>query len=173
MGAGRADRLRILGVFREQHSLVAAIEAAKAAGYSDLEAFSPVPGHAIEEALGQPPSPVRIFSLVGGLTGLAAGWALTIGAALHYPLIVGGKPIVSLPPFLIVAYILTILFGALATVAGLLLFARLPRFRRDPLYDPRFSGDHYGLAVGCEESKAEEVQATLKSNGAIEIRTAR
>jgi uncharacterized membrane protein len=150
---------------------VKAIEAMKAAGLRDLETFSPVPVHEIEEALEQRPSPVRIFTLVGGLLGLVTGWTLTIGAALHYPLIVGGKPIVSLPPFVIVSYILTILFGAVATILGLLIFGRLPRFRRDPVYDPRFSGDHYGLAVACDRDRVTQVEQELKSSGAIETRT--
>ncbi|MGZ8432659.1 MAG: quinol:electron acceptor oxidoreductase subunit ActD, partial [Candidatus Deferrimicrobiaceae bacterium] len=45
---------------------------------------------------------------------------------LSWPLIVGGKPIVSVPPFLIIAFALTILFGALSTFAGFLLLSRLP-----------------------------------------------
>lgn len=164
-------RARVLAVFREVGGLLDAVADLKASGFSDLETYSPVPVPAIEKALGRRPSPVRVFTLVGGLTGLTAGWVLTIGSALHYPLIVGGKPIVSLPPFLIVAYILTILFGALATIGGMLIFSRLPSPRRDPGYDPRFSGEHYGLAVSCSPEQIERVREILGQANPVETRT--
>ncbi len=55
--------------------------------------------------------------------------AETCLTSLSWPLIVGGKPIVSLPPFLIIAFALTILFGALSTFLGFLLLSRLPSLR--------------------------------------------
>ena len=36
--------------------------------------YSAAPQHEIEEALGDPVSPVRLFTLIGGLTGCAAGF---------------------------------------------------------------------------------------------------
>ena len=79
-----------------------------------------------EEILSRGRSNVRFFALVGAASGTATGFAFTILTSLSWPLIVGGKPIVSLPPFLIIAFALTILFGALATFAGFLLLSRLP-----------------------------------------------
>jgi hypothetical protein len=71
-------------------------------------------------------SKVRIFALAGAASGTVTGFAFTILTSLSWPLIVGGKPIVSVPPFLIIAFALTILFGALSTFAGFLLLSRLP-----------------------------------------------
>jgi len=54
------------------------------------------------------------FTLVGALTGFTAGYALTIYTHLSWkspPLIVGGKPLVSVIPFFVIAYELTILLG--------------------------------------------------------------
>jgi hypothetical protein len=79
-----------------------------------------------EKIMGVPPGGLRYFAIFGGLLGFLGGMALTTFTALSYPLIVGGKPIVSIPPFLLVAYILTILFGALSAFAGFLLLARMP-----------------------------------------------
>ena len=41
------------------------------------------PNHEIEEALEHPVSPVRLFTLIGGLTGCAAGFGMTIWMSLR------------------------------------------------------------------------------------------
>jgi hypothetical protein len=94
----------------------------------------------VEEILPGKRSKVRFFALVGAATGTVAGLAFTILTSLSWPLIIGGKPIVSLPPFIIIAFALTILFGALSTFAGFLLLSRLPSLRGIR------SGEEYGNA---------------------------
>ncbi|MBI3078935.1 MAG: DUF3341 domain-containing protein, partial [Deltaproteobacteria bacterium] len=102
--------------------------------------------------------------------GCATGFALTIGAALHYPLIVGGKPIISIPPFVVIAYELTILLGALGTLVGLLLSAGLPRARRWPGYDPKLAGTCFGLQVRCPTQETSRAEAQMLAAGAQEVR---
>jgi len=94
----------------------------------------------VEEILPGKRSKVRFFALVGAASGTVTGFAFTILTTLSWPLIVGGKPIVSIPPFLIIAFALTILFGALSTFAGFLLLSRLPSLRGIR------SGEEYGNA---------------------------
>ena len=81
------------------------------------------------QLIGKKPDRLRFFPLVGGIAGFGSGLALTIYSVLSWPIIVGGKPIVSLPPFLLIGYLLTILFGSLGAFAGFLLLARLPSGR--------------------------------------------
>ena len=83
----------------------------------------------VEEILPGKRSKVRYFALIGAAGGTVTGLAFTILTALSWPLVIGGKPIVSLPPFIIIAFALTILFGALSTFAGFLLLSRLPSLR--------------------------------------------
>jgi hypothetical protein len=83
----------------------------------------------VEEILPGARSKVRFFALIGAAGGTVTGLAFTILTALSWPLVIGGKPIVSLPPFIIIAFALTILFGALSTFAGFLLLSRLPSLR--------------------------------------------
>src|SRR5438105_3793621 len=137
----------MLALYSELDSAVKAIEALRAAGMKRLIAFTPVPRHELEHAMDTPESPVRIFTLVGGLTGAATGFALPTWTSVDWPLVTGGKPIVSLPPFVIIAFELTILFGALSTVLGLLITARLPRTRVQVVYDPAFSAGRFGIYV--------------------------
>ncbi len=162
----------VVGSFRHLDSILKAIEELHGSGYKDLQALSPVPNHEIDEALEKPPSPVRFFTLVGCLLGGIVGLILTIATSLYYPLITGGKPIVSIPPFLVIVFELTILFGGLLTLGGMLLHARLPRVGIAPVYDPRFSEDQFGLWVRCEDKDYEAVGTLLRSAGAEEIMTA-
>ena len=83
----------------------------------------------VEEILPGRRSKVRYFALIGAAGGTVTGLAFTILTSLSWPLVIGGKPIVSLPPFIIIAFALTILFGALSTFAGFLLLSRLPSLR--------------------------------------------
>ena len=94
----------------------------------------------VEEILPGKRSKVRFFALVGAASGTVTGFVFTILTSLSWPLIVGGKPVVSLPPFLIIAFALTILFGALSTFAGFLFLSRLPSLRGIR------SGEEYGNA---------------------------
>jgi hypothetical protein len=159
----------LVGTFRHLDGLLRAIEGLKQAGYRELQSLSPIPHHAIDEALAKPSSPVRVFTLIGCLLGSTTGFVLTIAASLHYPLITGGKPIVSIPPFLIIVFELTILFGGLLTLGGMLLNARLPRMHIGPAYNPCFSEDRFGLWVGCDATQYEGVTLLLESAGAEDI----
>ena len=111
----------VLGAFVQVDAATDAIRALRANGHTDLTVYNAAPNHEIEEALEHKVSPVRMFTLVGGLTGCAAGFAMTIWMSLDWPLLVGGKPFDSVPPYTVLAFELTILFGALFTVAGMMI----------------------------------------------------
>lgn len=83
----------------------------------------------VDDLLPKPRSKVRFFALIGAGTGTLTGFAFTILTMLSWPMIIGGKPVVSIPAFIIIAFALTILFGALSTFAGFLILARLPSLR--------------------------------------------
>src|SRR5207237_7652303 len=105
----------ILGVFAHVDTTVRALEDLKAKGYHDLTVYTPVPVHEIEEVLerDRPVSRVRLFTLIGGLTGMASGFLLTFWSSLPWCLTTGGKPVASIPPFVVIAFVLRILFGGI------------------------------------------------------------
>ena len=117
----------VLASFKFEDAAVDAIKGLKAKGFKDLTVYSAAPNHQIEEALDHPISWVRAFTLIGALTGCAAGFGMTIWMSADWPLLVGGKPIVAIPPFVVLGFELTILYGALSTVAT---SARWPVSRR-------------------------------------------
>ena len=165
----RARDEGVLGVFAEVDSAVEAIENLRAAGLQRIVTFSPMPSHDLEHALHPPASPVRLFTLVGGLTGAATGFALPTWTSLDWPLVTGGKPIIAIPPMVIIAFELTILFAALSTVAGLFINARLPRARRQVIYDPSFSAGNFGVFVSADGNAAKARDIMLQA-GATSVR---
>lgn len=159
-----------LGIFSHLNLVVEVVRRLRREGYKELRINSPAPFHEIEEVLGPRVSSVRVYTLMGAILGFVSGFALTIGTSLAWPLITGGKPIISIPPFLIIVFELTILFGGIGALIGVLLNARLPRISFDSTYDPRFSEDLFGVFVSCAKENFSSVEEILKSSGALEVR---
>ncbi len=159
----------LLGVFDHPLSAAHVTEKLRGRGYTDLEVYSPVPSHELDDAVHPRPSRVRIFTLIGGLLGVVTGYAMTIWMANDWRLMVGGKPFSSIPPYTIIAFELTILFGGLLTVLGLFVVARLPRFKRDSVYSARFSAEDFGVVVRCRDRDVAEVDALMRADDAMEV----
>jgi molybdopterin-containing oxidoreductase family membrane subunit len=89
---------------------------------------------------------------------------------MKWELVTGGKAPVSIPPFVIIAFELTILLGGLASALAALVLGRLPKLTPSPTYDPRFTLDRFGIAVACPPDKVDAVQSVLSTAGAEEVR---
>jgi molybdopterin-containing oxidoreductase family membrane subunit len=159
----------LVGVFELPAPMAEAAKQLRRRGFEELEIYSPVPSHELDEAIDERPSRVRIFTLIGGLLGAISGYAMTIWMANNWPLMIGGKPFSSIPPYTIIAFELTILFGGVLTVLGLLAVGRLPRVRFDRAYSKRFSSEEFGLVVRCRERDVPEVEDLLRAQGAKEV----
>jgi len=162
----------VLGAFVHIDAATDAIRALKAQGHADLTVYSAAPNHEIEEALEHTVSPVRLFTLIGGLTGCAAGFAMTIWMSLDWPVLVGGKPFASIPPYVVFGFELMILMGALSTVLGVILMSAFGARGKRRLYDPRFSDDQVGVFVPCRPEQAAGVEAVLRRAGSVEVKHA-
>ena len=158
-----------IGIFSRLDSLLAAVSQLRQRGYTRLSVVSPFPVPEIQRAFDASPSPIRYFTLAGGLLGMCIGFGLPIYTALDWPLQTGGKPILGLPSFAIIGFEMTILFGALATLVGLLIHARLPARSVEISHDPRFSEDCFGVFVACPASQLEAVKDSLASSGAQDV----
>lgn len=159
-----------LGVFSHLDTTVDAVRELRKQGFNDFVVQSPVPRHELLDVLEHKPSPVRLWTLIGGLLGCVSGFALTIWTSLEWPHRTSAKPIVSIPAFVVIAFELTILFGALATLIGLFFHARLPRFSADIAYDSRFSDDHFGIFIKCKDDRLDAAEKALRVVGAKEVR---
>jgi hypothetical protein len=158
----------VLAAFHHVDDAAHAIRDLKEMGYRDFTVYTPVPNHEIMAAVGHRISPVRMWTLIGGLTGLASAIAMTIWMSIDYPVVVGGKPIPSVIPYIVIMFELTVLIGALATVTGLVI--HIVRNRRLAAFDPHFTDDQIGVFVSCPAERRDAVQGLLRSSGAEEVR---
>jgi len=133
----------LLVEFETPTELVDAAIRVRDAGYTNTDAFSPFPIHSIDEALGIKRSILPYLCFAGGILGLVSGIGLQYFVhVIDYPIIVGGRPHLSLPAMIPPAYELTILFTAFTAVFGMLFLNGLPR-----PYHPLFNVPRFGLAT--------------------------
>lgn len=158
----------ILGIFSDPSDAARAIRMLRESGATDVCASMPAAFPEISEALGKGRSPIGRLTLIGAVVGVAAGFALCIATSLSWPLVTGGKPIASIPPFVVIAFELSVLTGALVNLIALAVSSRRSRRRRSVPPDPRFSIDRIGvLVVGGDAPAAERI---LQATGAEEVR---
>ena len=162
----------VLAAFEHIDAATDAINALRARGHKDFTVYSSHPNHEIEEALETHGSPVRLFTLVGGLTGCTAGFTMAIWMNLDWPLIVGGKAIAAVPAFVVLGFELTVLIGALSSVLGVAVLAILLR-NRGAAYHPRFTDDRIGIFVPAIGEQARAVEDLVRTAGAVEVTHAR
>jgi hypothetical protein len=161
---------RIMGLFTDDAAAARAIRELPARGFGFQRAHGPLPSHRIAEALGLKKSRVGLFTLAGGILGFFAGFSLGIFTSTQWNIIVGGKPIISLIPFFILAFEFTILFSVFGNVLGLLVCSRLPDFGALEFYDPRCSGEHFGVLAACGAGREGELAEFFRKKGA-EVRS--
>ena len=138
--------------------------------YADYEVYSPTSYHEIEHACGFGFSPVRWFTLVCGLIGTMSGFGLCILLDLDWPMIVGGKTpaFYSLPAYVVIGFELTILLGGIGTIAGMLIFCKIPN-PKDTVLDVRLTDNKFGIFIPGASADGDEAKL-LKSFGAEEIK---
>src|SRR5690242_18070284 len=163
----------VIGAFRELDSAVHAIEDLRKQNFRDITVYTPTPRHELEEAMQPPKSPVRMFTLIGGLAGLTFGYWIPIWISDYWPIVVGGKPVASWVPYTIIGFELMVLIGSLSTVFGMFALARIPRLTMTVGYDPRFSHGDYGIWVVAAPDRAAEAADLLRQYGAVEVRNER
>jgi len=166
------SKAALVGSFETAESALGAVSALRQAGFTDAVLYSPVNSNGFQDEQGQTDTRLGLFAFGGAAAGAALGLLLTIHTSTQWPLMTGGQPIVSLPPFFVISFELTILFGVLATLLGL--FWRIHRGKLDPkFYDSRFSVDRFGVYVPCEQDRAEIARRLLSTAGAEEVRDER
>lgn len=157
---------RVMGLFTDENRAVSAIEAIKDSPWPLRRVHSPVPSHKISDALGLKKSKVGYFTLAGGIFGFFAGFLLAAFTASQWNLVVSGKPVIALVPFFIVGFEFTILFAVFGNVAGLIHQMQLPEFKGLEEYDPRCSGEHFGILAACEASDLDGLKDFFQNMGA-------
>jgi molybdopterin-containing oxidoreductase family membrane subunit len=106
-----------------------------------ITTLTPFHVHEAEHIMESKPSELRFFTLVGAVAGFLLSFVFIIYTVLDWPLITGGKPLVSIPAFIIIAFECTILIGGIVSLLGFLHLNRLPNIKR--VIEPRECGSQF------------------------------
>ncbi len=133
-----------------------------------IEVTSPLPLRGIE--VSRPPRiPLHRLTILGGLAGIGLGIFFTVGTALFYPLMTGGKPIVAPPVVGIIAFENMMLLAIVTTFVVMLL--RLRVRRRPALRNAEIDDGAVALSIDMDARAARPavIHTLLKEAGAFQI----
>jgi Protein of unknown function (DUF3341) len=164
------DRLHgVMAEFPTPEALIAAVSAAKDAGYTRLDAFSPFPLREVAEHLGVRPSIIPWIAWITGFIGAAIQYGSQYWLnVVDYPLNVGGRPLHSWPAFIPSTLIVTILWAGAATLLSMLFIIRLPRLHHPVFAVPGFeraSEDRFFLLLLSEDPLFDPPRARVLLQG--------
>lgn len=171
----RETVLGLAGEFTAPDALVAAVRAARGAGYSRLEAFTPFPLPELTALLEMEDWAIGWGTLVGAVLGLVFGlWLGWYVNAVVYPLNVGGRPVAAWPAFVVPAFETAVLFGAIGALVTLLARCGLPRLHHPVFEIPGFlraSDDRFFLLVEAADAQYHPrlTRQLLERSGAVAV----
>jgi hypothetical protein len=164
--------LALYNNFDEAEAVVSELRNTDIKGFSaedDLIVKSPIEHPEVEEFLGEKKVYVQWFTLIGAtLGGLLGFWLIAASQGNFYAQMKGGKPIVPIPPDLVLTYEMFILGGVYITVLGFLICSGLPA-RRSPLYSAKVSEDQIGILVKSDEGSVSTLRNIFTKHKALEI----
>lgn len=161
----------MMAEFTSVDSLLAACRRIRDAGYTKTDAYTPFPVHGIEKALGIKPTKLPWIALIAGICGTVIALTMEIWMnSIDYKYIISGKPFVSLPAFIPVAFELTILLASFGAFFGMWALNGLPRFSNPMFTDPRFdraTDDRFFLYIDAKDERydADGVRNLLADTG--------
>lgn len=151
---------KVHGITAEFDSVDALLDACRRvrdAGYTKTDAYTPFAVHGIDKALGIKPTALPWIVLACGLTGMATALCMQIWMnAIDYPYIISGKPYISLPAFIPVAFELTVLFSSFGAFFGMWALNKLPMFSNPMFTNPRFdrvTDDKFFLYIDSSDDR--------------------
>lgn len=125
----------LIAEYDTPEQVVAAATAARQAGYTRMDAYTPFPVEALDDALALKPTNLGFLVLLAGVAGAGGGFFMQwYSTHIAYPLNIGGRPLLDWPTYVVITFEVTVLLAAFT--AGLFMLGRngLPR-----LYHPVFN----------------------------------
>jgi hypothetical protein len=165
----------VVAEFETPDALLSACHRAHKAGYRLMDAYTPYPIEEVAEAIGFKKTQVPLLTLCGGILGGLSGYLLQYWVNVSaFPLNVGGRPLHSWPPFIIITFEMTILFAGITAVVGMLTLNGLPQPYHPIFNHPRFSAasrDRFFLCIEAADPKfsLDETTQFLQATDAVDV----
>lgn len=161
--------------FAAEAALLHAARRVREAGIRSVEAYTPYPVEALDRLLPGSSLALPVLVFAAGMLGLAGGFVLQwYGAAVSFPLNIGGRPPASWPAFIPIAFEIAVLCAVAAGFAGFFALARLPQPYQPiaalPGFD-RASQDRFFLVVDGDDPRfaAAEVEEIAREAAACRV----
>ncbi|MCB0391015.1 MAG: DUF3341 domain-containing protein [Bdellovibrionales bacterium] len=161
-----------VGIWEDEHKMIAAAHEARKAGCTKFDAITPFPMHAVDEAIGLKRSYIPWVTFIFGTAGCLFGiWFTWWTSAVDWPIIIGGKPMMSFPAFIPVIFECTILLAALSSVGALLFICGLPKVD-PPVIDPDLTSHKFAIFVPEDDTfyDTQKLEKIFKDHGATDTR---
>ena len=163
--------LGLFGDFDEAFEVIADIRKYKVPGVTvdDVTLKSPIEHPEIEDVLGERPTDIPKWSFWGGLFGLVFGFFfLAASQATFLVQPQGGKPVITVPSNVVLAYEMMILFGVISTLIGFIIGARLMR-KGKGLYDTAITVDQIGIVIEVADAELQPLKDVFTKHSVLEI----
>ena len=156
-GSSGSRPVLLLAEYDRVDDCLAAAAKLRDGGYTCFDTHTPFPIHGMDRAMGLSDSRLGWIVLVMGLMGLSTAVGLMAYCNWYdYAYVVGGKPPLSWPSMVPVAFELTVLFSSFGAVFGMLGLNKLPRHHHPVFYSDRFraaTDDKFFVSVECDDPR--------------------
>lgn len=163
----------VVGIFEDEDVLLDAVRTVRTSGVKIHEVYSPFPVHGLETALGYKRSRLPIAAFLFGMTGTSLALTMQIWMlGYDWPMIIGGKNFVSLPPFIPVTFEMTVLLAALGMVATFMIVSDMKPYGWPLQFDVRSTDDKHVMAIDLASNSGkstDDISKLLKGVGASEV----
>jgi Alternative complex III, ActD subunit len=148
----------VMAGFDSQEAVLRAAQRAYAAGYREMDAYSPFAVEGLAASLGHKRSKkIPFIFLTGGILGAFVAYFLQgYSMAMAWPLDIGGKPLNSWPMYIPITFELTVLSSATFGVLGMLALNGLPQPYHPVFNVPEFrraSRDRFFLCIEASDPR--------------------
>ncbi len=168
----------IMAEFLRPDEILGATRKARAAGYTEMDAYTPYTVEGLADELGLKRTRIPFIVLMAALIGAAAGFFMQYYAmAVDYPINVGGRPHNSWPVFLPITFEMMVLVSGFAALFAMLLLNGLPRPYHPVFNVQRFvdtNSDRFFLCIEATDPQfdrqgTKQFLATLGAHDVMEV----
>jgi hypothetical protein len=167
------DKKMLLAIFPDVNPAAVGIKTLRELGIQD-DHVDVISGLPITEAMmgrKKHPSHVPTIAFGGAVVGFVLGGLLAFWTPISYPINVGGQPIISGPPSVVVLFELTMLGMLLSTFVGVFLDSKFPNYEPKE-YVTEVSDGKIALLIDCLGDEEEKIISALTKVGAESVRQA-